>query len=126
MLYYKEITVPANTTINNYQKDIIKITGGKIKRLEVFFPWGCAALCGIQIIRHTWQLMPLSRGRWLIGNDKTFSFNYNFEIIDEPYELIIKSYNLDDTFDHSPIITVEMSRGELSLALQQLVQELER
>lgn len=124
MLFSKVLTVPANTSIASYQEDRIKITTGKIKRIDVYFPWGCAGLVGIQIIRHTWQICPLTRGEWMIGNELLHSYNYNFDIRDDPIELIIKSYNTDDTYAHSPIIGVEMLRGETSLALNRLLAEL--
>jgi hypothetical protein len=124
MLFSKVLTVPANTAKVSYQEDRLKITKGKIKRIDVYFPWGCAGLVGVQIIRHTWQIFPITRGEWVIGNELLHSYNYNFDIRDDPIELVIRSYNTDDTYGHSPIIGIEILRGETSLKLDKLLSEL--
>lgn len=124
MLYTQEITIPDNTSKTSYQKDTIKITKGVITRISVFFPWGCAGLVKVQVIRKTWQIYPLSRGQWLSGNDKEFDFSTRIDITSEPYELIIYSYNEDDTYEHSPIICVEMVKGTVPERFKMLMGEL--
>lgn len=113
MLYSTEVTVPANTTKADYQSDTLKLTKGVITRISVFFPWGCAGLVYVQVVRRTWQVFPLTRGEWLNGNNRAFNFRSRIELTSEPYELIIRSYNLDDTYQHKPVVSVEMVKGDV-------------
>lgn len=124
MFYSEEITVPANTTRRDYQETAFKVTKGIITRIAVFFPWGCAGLVYVQIARRTWQVFPLTRDEWISGNDKTIDFKTNIELTSEPYDLMVRMYNLDDTYEHSPIIMVEMVSGGLSDRFTQNMAEL--
>ena len=111
MLYAKEVTVAPNTPKTGYVDFTLKLTKGKVKRISVFFPWGCAGLCGVQIIHRTWQIYPLSRGEWLLGNEREFNYESIIDLTSEPYEVIIRAYNEDDTYEHHPYIAVEMTKG---------------
>lgn len=124
MLYSKKVTIPANTQKSAFQRDTLQLTKGVITRVSVFFPWGCAGLVGVQIIRGTWQVFPLSRGEWLIGNDLDINFKTDVDLKTEPYEVSIYSYNSDDTFEHSPIVSIEMVKGEVSSSLQSFLRTL--
>ncbi len=124
MIYKIELTVPANTAKVDFVSDTMKLTKGVIKVISVYFPWGCAGLVGIQIIRRTWPLMPLTRGEWMTGNELLHSYNYNFNLTTQPYELIIRGYNLDDSYEHTPFIIIEILKGDRSIALDKLLSEL--
>jgi hypothetical protein len=113
MLYSQDITVPADTAIADYTSTTMKLTKGVVTRVVVFFPWGCAGLCGVQIIRGTWQVFPLSRGEWLVGNDRPIDFHTEIALTTEPYELIVRAYNLDDTYDHTPIVSIGMVKDTM-------------
>ncbi len=106
MIYTIEATIPANTTIISFVDTNMILTKGRIKRISVYFPWGCAGLVGIQIIRRTYQLMPLTRGEWLTGNELLLTYNYNYDLGVEPYQLVIRCYNLDDTYQHTLYINL--------------------
>lgn len=124
MIYQLEQNVPANTGKDEFITSTIKVTKGRIKGMSVFFPWGCAGLVGIQIVRRTWPLMPLTRGEWLTGNDIYHSYKYDYNLDTRPFELIVRAYNLDDSYDHKPFIIIEMLKGARSLALDALISEL--
>lgn len=124
MIYKIEVEIPANTAKADYVDTTMILTKGKIKRLSVFFPWGCAGLVGIQIIRRTYQLMPLTRGEWMTGNDLLLDYQHNYGLDTEPYALVVRCYNLDDTYSHTPFFIAEIMRDERSIALDQLLAEL--
>lgn len=124
MIYHIEVNIPANTPKDDYVSSTIKVTKGRVKTLSVFFPWGCAGLVGLQIIRRTWQLMPLTNNEWLKGNDILHSYIYDYDLMTEPYELIVRGYNVDDSYDHKPFIIVEVLKGDRSVALDRLLSEL--
>lgn len=124
MFFSQEVTVPANTLRNEYQTDTMVLTKGRVIRLAVFFPWGCAGLCYVRLIRRTWQVFPLTRDVWLNGNDRTFDFATSVELTSEPYELIIQSYNLDDTYAHKPVISAEMIKGTIPEIFSSFMKEI--
>ncbi len=124
MIYKIELTIPADTAKADFIVDTMKLTKGLIKVISVYFPWGCAGLVGIQIIRRTWPLMPLTRGEWLTGNELLHSYNYNYNLSTQPYELIIRGYNLDDSYEHTPFIIIEILKGDRSIALDKLLKEI--
>lgn len=124
MLYKKEIEIPSNTPIKTPKEVSIPITAGMITSIGVFIPWGCANLVGVQLYRYTFQITPLTRGEWLKGNDFFHHYVARIEIAQEPWELIVKGYNLDDTYDHTPFVQVGMSRNVQSERLNQLLQQL--
>lgn len=109
MLYYKEVTVPVNTPITEPYEFTLKVTIGMIDDILVFFPWGCAGLCYVRLIRSTWPIFPVTRNEWLRGNNIGFRFNPKYPISSDPPEIIIQAYNLDDTYVHHPIIGVSMN-----------------
>ncbi len=124
MIYKVAFNIPDNTEKDEYVSLTMGLTKGRIKVISVYFPWGCAGLVGIQIIRRTWQLMPLTRGQWMTGNELLHSYKYEYNLDTRPYELIIKGYNLDDSYPHTPFIIVEILKDERSIALDQLLSEL--
>lgn len=124
MIYKIEVEVPANTAKADFVDTTMILTKGRIKRLSVYFPWGCAGLVGIQIIRRTYQLMPLTRGEWLTGNELLLNYNYNYGLDVEPYQLMVRCYNIDDTYAHTPFFIAEIMRDERTIALDKLLAEL--
>jgi hypothetical protein len=124
MIYKIDVAISANTAIKDAVDTTMLLTKGRIKKVEIYFPWGCAGLVGLQIIRNTWQLAPLTRGQWLKGNDILLSHTYDYDLDVEPYELIVKSYNLDDTYEHTPFVIIEIIRDRRSISLDKLLAEL--
>ncbi len=124
MIYKIDVPIPANTAVDEPVNLTMGLTKGRIKRIAVYFPWGCAGLAGIQIIRRTYQLAPLTRGEWLVGNELLLDHMYNYDLDVEPYQLVVFGHNLDDTYDHTPFVVVEIMRDDKSIALDKLLSEL--
>jgi hypothetical protein len=124
MYYQLELAIPPNTTKDNPQYDALGVTSGNIISLSIYFPWGCAGLVGVQILRNTYQLMPLTRGEWLIGNDIYIVSEYNFSIDVDPYELNVVSFNNDDTYNHHPIVSATIARYAVSANLDAFLRTL--
>lgn len=126
MFYSEEITTSANTAKASYQTTTIKLTKGVITRVAIFFPWGCAGLVYVQVIRKTWQVFPLSRGEWISANDRVIDFETAIDVLSDPTEVLVRTYNLDDTYDHTIVASFEMVKGERAGWLDPLIEELSR
>jgi hypothetical protein len=124
MQYKQELPVDPNTTEENATEYRVKLTSGTITEILIHFPWGCANLVHCQVLRNTWQILPLTRGEYLGGNDFTHKYLTKLDILEEPYEIIVKLYNDDDTYLHTPFIVISMTRNVLSQKLQQLLEML--
>lgn len=124
MLFWGSTSIPANTPVSTPLEYKIKITKGTVSKISVYFPWGCAGLCGVQILHYTWQLLPLSRTEYLIGNDLWLEFDYDYLVDTEPYEVIVRAYNNDDTYLHTPLVAVEMLSSEMSNNLKMFLRTL--
>jgi hypothetical protein len=122
MLFTGSEAVPANTVALSPVEYTIGLTKGTITRVQVYFPWGCAGLVGVQVLRYTWQLFPQSRGEWLIGNDAMWEDNGRYPLDTEPFEVLVRVYNLDDSYEHAPIVAVEISDAAVSAGLQQFLE----
>jgi len=121
MDFYGETEIPANTPSDEPLRYSIGVDKGIIDRIYLFFPWGCAALCYIRILRRNTSLAPHTRERFYHGNDILIVIDVGYEIKNEPYELIAEAYNDDDTYPHTPVIRVEMHRPTVSDQFQQFV-----
>ena len=103
------VTVPKNTAQANPYTLQIRLPIGVIKRLWVEFPRGCMGLVGIQIYRAVEQIFPIPAGGWFRSDAAVYDFNFTHYIKSEPYEVILCAYNLDDTYQHTVHITLEMT-----------------
>ena len=103
------ISNPKNTAIANPIKTIIELPRGRINKIWLEFPSGCAGLAGLQLWRGARQIFPLIEGDWFIADGVFLPISYT-EILDsEPYTIEVRTYNVDDTFQHTLTLILEMS-----------------
>ncbi len=117
MIFSAKQSIAANTLSTQPARYTIAVDLGTIKTITVHFPYGCGGLVGVRILYASWQIWPLSREEWLIGNDVLYTFSCDYVIETLPKEVIVEAYNEDDTFDHSPEIIVETYRPTISQKL---------
>ena len=114
-------TLPKLTDITAPQEVVMPLPIGMIRRLWVEMPEGCAGLVGLQVWRRVYQIFPLPEGQWYVSDNTTVNFAFSHSVHNEPYEVTLRAYNLDDTYRHQPWIAFEMTglRKDLSPQLQQ-------
>lgn len=111
MIYTYAITTPANTAIAAPLKTVAKLEKGTVILKYLLFPPGCAGLVGAQIYDALHQVWPTNRGVWFRG-EGLLKFDDRYPLRQEPFELDILTYNLDDTFNHEPIIYLNLERPD--------------
>lgn len=104
MQFTYEITVPVNTTKDDPERLPIKLCYGHLKRVQVFFPWGCAGWVGIRVVHYEYQLYPTNRASWFMGNDLLIDFECEYEILQGWNEFKLEGYNEDNFYPHKPIV----------------------
>lgn len=110
MKFVLELTIPANTEKDSPIFQKITLAKGIISGIQIYFPYGCAGLAGVQVYYNETQYFPYSRGEWYRGNKQMISDIASLEISEQPLELKIKGYNLDDTYEHTPIVYIDLIR----------------
>ena len=114
MLFQAEILVPANTLAANPLITRLGVTSGISKRIWAGFPKGCYGLAHMQIWHWGWQVWPWTPRTSFHWNDHIFSFEDRYPITEEPLELVIKTWNRDDSYDHTLtfMVTIEPAPPE--------------
>lgn len=104
MLYKKFRSVPANTKIDNPDKQILEIPKGTIKQWVIFFDPEAADVLHVRIFYHGVQIMPWGESGWLVGFFTDSPMLEDLLIDTPPYELRIEAYNEDDSYPHEYFI----------------------
>lgn len=121
MFVFTEIDLPANTPETAPIETTIPIPPGIIDFIEVSFPSGCVRLARLRVFYHTVQIVPYNGDQSLAYDDYVSRINLGYEVTENPTELLIKSWNLDDTYTHQLTIGINIVPKEpisLDLALQ--------
>lgn len=106
--FFHYLTIPKNTSRAVPLTYDMKLPLGMIYRLWVEFPKGCSGLVGFRMERATIQIFPLPDGVWLRSDNSVMSFGFTHPIRSEPHEVKLYGYNLDDTYDHTIWVGLEM------------------
>ena len=107
MHYSFDLAIPAQTLEVNKISLVCPVNYGILREVEIFFPWGCAGLVHVQIHRFQRQIFPSNPDSNYCDNDYHLKFEEYYPILELPYDLVVKGWNLDDYFNH--IITFRCS-----------------
>lgn len=113
MYYQATITTPANTSSGVPLVTTLLLARGLITRVVVGFPSGLFGLCHVQINDKGWQIVPWSLGEDLAWNNYVYVLNMQYELIAEPYEVTVITWNDDDSYDHRVFIGIEITEGDI-------------
>lgn len=110
MIYRLGITTPANTPEADKQRTNLKLTAGTIHQIDILFPPGPSGLLHVQINRGLSQIWPSNPDESFAADNNVISFNENYEILQEPVQIEVYTWNLDDTYDHQVIVRIGLLR----------------
>jgi hypothetical protein len=102
-----DITVPANRLESTPLEETLKLTAGVITRLDIKLPAGCNGLVKVHLLHDEFQLVPLSRGEWVTGDDETIPTEAYYELASPPYSLKFVGCSPGTTYDH--VVTIRVS-----------------
>lgn len=123
MFFEYNVTYPPLIFPEEEQVDVLRLTRGIVKRVEVVFPRGCAGLVGVRIFRGPVQVIPLNAPAWLDTDGETISINTEIDLSINPYELEVRGYNLDDTYSHTIRFRFELELVGKSLSVENVQAE---
>lgn len=112
-MYYKwEKSIPANTLEADAIEECLQLTKGTIKEIHLGFPPGPGGLVHLQVRDKGWQIVPWTPLQSVAWDDHVFVLPCDYDLDEEPYDLTIRAWNLDDTYDHTVFVGVVLTERE--------------
>ena len=116
MIYEKRLTIPALTLESAKVSATCEIHPGTVKHGEIYFPPGVSALAHIQVYFWDRLIWPTNPNSDFTGDNTLLSFPENLVIIEPPYEFVVKGWNEDDTYPHTPIVRFQIDAETQTIA----------
>lgn len=104
MIYETRLTIPKNTPAAAPESAVMPVHPGLLKRVEIVFPAGCVGLVHLRIFYWEHQIYPSNPDSDFSGDDAHLEFDEDMELTGLPFEFRIEGWNLDDTYEHTPIV----------------------
>jgi hypothetical protein len=101
MLFEKSITIPITATQANPTVVMMGIAKGIITKIMVRPRPGHMALAHCVILYHEHQIAPSTESMDLHGDTFPIDWEEYYESYQPPYELKIKGWNEDETYEHT-------------------------
>lgn len=117
MLYSKTLEVPANTTILLPERTELHICIGVVRHVWIRWRWGGGNLCGVRMKHHEHQFWPRTGSEWFPSNVYPLDFAEMVNVDQEPLDIAIEAYNLDDTYPHTVWVAFNILRPILTPAV---------
>jgi len=111
MQYTYPIPVEPSTTAASPERVSTPLCVGTLKKVSIYFPWGCAGLVGIRILHYEHQLYPTNLDDWYVGNEIFIEFECEYQIEEGHNEFKVEAYSTDDFYSHTPIVGFNVLRG---------------
>ena len=108
MFYAWDITVTANTLETSPKEQILKLSKGVITQAIIKFPAGCHGLVKARLRFHEHQLVPLSSGEWVTGDDEAVATEAYYEMGSTPYELKFIGVSPGTTYNHTITVRIQV------------------
>ena len=101
MLFETSITIPASTSSSAPTTAELKIAHGIITKIMVRPRPGHSGLAHCVILHHEHQIAPSTENMDFHGDTFPIDWEEYYESYQPPYELKIKGWNEDDTYEHT-------------------------
>ena len=108
MYYLKFYTIPAKTSQSGSLFFTHEMVPGIVRRVDIGFTHGTFGLTHVQIFRHEHQLYPTTPGQSFAWDNYVFSIVDDYPLIEVPFNLSIRAWNEDNTYDHAIFVGVEL------------------
>ena len=123
MIVTATVTVSANTSLALPQRSALTLPAGVLRHWWVGWRYGVADLAGLRVLYRESQALPWTIGEYLPAFDGVLEFPDELDVWESPRELIIETYNLDDTYAHTVWLAAYIDRDNTWLKLYQTIIE---
>lgn len=104
MHYVVELAIPADTAEADMEKAEIRLPQGVIKKVGVFFPWGCAGMVKVKIFECEHQVWPTHLERHYSGDNILIEFPEDYELPEVWNLFSVRGWSPDTNHAHTPIV----------------------
>jgi len=125
MFHVWDITITANTLEAAPKEQQLELPIGIITKIDIKFPAGCHGMVKIRLLRWTFQLVPLSSGEWITGDDETIPTETYYELLEVPVFLMFKGCSPDTDYNHKVTIRIEVNPA-LKISDMQIIERLDK
>lgn len=101
MLFDFDLIIPAATPATAPTETLARLTRGKLKRINVFFPPGPATLVHVVARHNLHQLVPANYDGDLNYDDTTIITELDYDLVDPPYEIKMVGWSPTATYQHT-------------------------
>lgn len=98
------------------QDTVAKLTFGVITKVSFRPRPGHAGLCHCVVLERNHKLWPVNEDDSLHGDTFPIEWEESHELAEAPYELLIRAWNLDDTYAHTFDISFAVVPKEATLS----------
>jgi len=119
MDFWYEKTVDAETAQKDAEKEPMRLKAGIIRHVWILHPPGCQGYLHTQILHRGHQLYPTLKGGSYHGDTFPIEFDCEWKI-KKPAALTIRSWNVDEEFEHTVYVHVTVMQEKKDLVLQAL------
>jgi len=116
MIYQSTIAVNKGGSAAAKSETTLAVTRGLIWLVEIEFPPGCCGLAHLQIFDGSYQVAPSTPGESFHGDAVTLSLDDLYMKDAAPWQLIVKTWNTDDTYDHQLTVRVGQAQSEAEMS----------
>lgn len=108
MIYKVDCPTPANTSKRAPRIFRVRVAAGITRQEWIGFPHMCFGLCHLQVWHWGIPVWPWSPDDSFNWNNHVFTFYDEFRLTTEPLEFVVKTWNLDDVYPHTPFFAVHV------------------
>jgi len=116
MVFSHSITTTASTAKKDATKTVVKVAKGLVYKFEVEFPPGCCGLMHVQIFDGSYQVYPASANDSYHSDARVISFEDSYLKTAAPFEFVVKTWNLDETYEHTIQVMVGLVSSEIFMS----------
>ncbi len=95
---------------------VLKVAKGLVYRMEVEFPPGCCGLQHVQVFDGSYQVYPASGQDSFHSDARVIGFDDLYLKQAAPFEFMVKTWNLDETWPHTIQVRIAMASSEAFMA----------
>lgn len=119
MYYDFDFTITKQTTEASKVEETIKLAPGIVKEVVIQSSESFAALVHLQIFDRSFQLWPSNPDGAFLLTGEEITFSEEYQLKEHSYELTLKGWNEDDSYNHTPHIRLSVlpAKGPWTSAL---------
>lgn len=124
MRYVYELTVPADTKAADPYQDEVDLVKGRLNKIEVGFPPGCASMVRVQVRDGLFQVTPANPGGYHAWDNYNEIFGMDYELTDPKPRLILVGWSAGTVFAHTITFRFDVTpadQDERSILTQQVL-----